>query len=267
MANNGWHKDGSQVALVLSCPLQRDGQIWLKTDADYAAISRFLRETCEVAIHPSSTHNSQLGQAECLRSLASFFASHHDLFIVAIQGEGREDGTWELADGKTLSCQDLLQVFIARERLGLKPALLFVLLDFCHSGAWANFCAKMSAKRVVMQVACSAVGKTIDSYDKSFTKVWVEVQLERPSSPLRKLPGRSRLPLERPRYYIADGTKLPALCGKQVLLFGEECSSDHVSFAGDSTIHRMLKVDGSEFLKDRVLSTLDSGGLSFGSLL
>lgn len=29
----------------------------------------------------------------------------------------------------------------------------------------------------------------------------------------------------------------------------------------------MLKVDGSEFLEDRVLSTLDSGGLSFGSLL
>ena len=86
---------------------------------------------------------------------------------MALQGEGT-DGNLQLDDG-TVSCKDVIQLWRNRRRLALPSAILFLLLDFCHSGAWADFSTSLAPELgVCVQAACSASGKTPDCRSPKF---------------------------------------------------------------------------------------------------
>ena len=161
---------------------------------------------------------------------------------MAVQGESK-DGKLQLHDG-TLCCEDVLQLWRNRRRLALPPAILFLLLDFCHSGAWVDVCKRQPSElEVFVQAACSAGGKTTDSYEKSFTQKWIQAQIQKKFT-LTKIPC---LQSWNPCYHAPAGADLPEFGKFSILLVGSDTAAQkHVELVP----HGVSKVDGSSFLKD-----------------
>ncbi|CAE7256770.1 unnamed protein product [Symbiodinium necroappetens] len=209
---------------------------------DYGAMCRFCREECKVEVHPESIHTARLKQSDCFRRFQAFFSGQHDFFFVAVQGESA-DGKLQLHDG-TVSCEDVLQLWRNRRRLALPPAILFLLLDFCHSGAWVDVCKRQAPEpEVFVQAACSAGGATPDNYEGSFTQKWIKAQREKKFK-LTRIPC---LQLWNPCYHAPAGAGLPEFGKCSILLVGSDTAAQqHVALVS----HGVSKVDGSSFLKD-----------------
>ena len=234
----------SRQALVLSCPLTRDGEVRLKTEKDYGDVVAFLRGNHGVSVHPASIHTAEIRKDDFLRHLARFVGAEHDLFIVAIQGES-QDGKLELCHGtvsEKVSCQEIMQLWRHRHtNWALPPASLFLLLDFCHSGAWAVCCAHLPREwGVFVQASCSEKGKTPDDYIKSFSQTWISTQLKGEIVFDPKNPKSKR---NKPVFHVPPGSKMPCLAGKPIHVLGNSCTC-----ASAEVPHNVCKVDGSACL-------------------
>ncbi|CAE7800465.1 unnamed protein product [Symbiodinium sp. CCMP2592] len=196
----------------------------------------------QVEVHPESIHTAKLKKSDCFRRVQAFFNGQHDFFVVAIQGEST-DGKLQLNDG-SVSCEDVMKLWMKRQRLALPSAILFMLLDFCHSGAWVDFCRSQPPELgVFVQAACSAAGKTTDDYERSFTQRWITAQHEKQFK-FTKVPC---LQPWKPCYHAPGGAYLPKFGKCSILLVGSDMAAmEHVELVP----HGVPKVDGSSFLKE-----------------
>ena len=235
---------------MLSCPLEADDQVRLRTAKDYGDITQFLHEECQLAIHSSSTHDARLTRRECLRRLAVFFGSDHEVYVMAFQGEGESvSGNWVLCDG-CISSDDVMRVWRNTRFLSSSPGRLFAITDCCHSGYWVSACAELQLQGMAIQAACSAKRKTKDSYTESFTQMWLKVQRGECVQDVMSSIALSKW--RKPQFYISDGMP-PLHLGRHEVRFFLEGVSAHHGILARSAVHlapTVQKNNASGFLSD-----------------
>jgi len=234
-------------AIVLSCPLQKDEHVHLRTQQDYSGVTQFLERAIGGRVHQDSQHRAQLTKHECLRSLAMFFAMGHNLNIVVFQGEGcRGTGDWVFCDGKVSLC-DVLERWRSRTELGFDRGALFVLLDCCYSGCWPSACAAMRINGVYIQAACSPAKQTADSYEDSFSQAWLKVQMNRSLDALEQFP---LVQFRNPHFYRPQCSSALNLGALEVIFFLSEAvaNDDDINAIETQLAPLVPKLDGAAFL-------------------
>lgn len=169
-------------AYILGCPGVRkmaasSSEVHLSGVLQDAAVLQPFFHAGGVSVSNTLLDNSMTTQT-VLSRLAEFFDEDElrwGVLIVTWSGHGVVGtGNWALKDG-AVSLDDVLRHW-DDSKLGKQNALLFLLLDACHSGAWVDEARRRRLVNVAVQSACAADETSVDG---AFTSNYPQFQTGR----------------------------------------------------------------------------------------
>merc|ERR1712079_150615 len=144
--------------------------------SDFHLMRGFLHDI-DADVFADSVYDSSLLTSSCFSKIVSFFEQPAAMYIIVYLGHGqRGSGDWRMSDG-TMSLDDILQLWHARpDHVATPKPALFVYMDSCYSGAWANKAQQLRVADLAIQTSCSDNERAVDG---RFTPLWIEFQTGR----------------------------------------------------------------------------------------